>query len=66
MIKISRRLTAYEKEKLLEEQNKQRKKYGLQPLKTLRIENLIYLPTDKTNEDKEEHPTKNTDGGMYQ
>ena len=65
MIKTSSRLTAYDKQKLLEEQNKQRKKYGLPPLKTLKLENLIYLPTDKTKENKEKD-TSQKNRGMYQ
>ena len=65
MIKTSRRLTAYDKQKLLEEQNKQRKKYGLRPLKTLKLENLIYLPPDKTKKTTEKDTSQKT-GGMYQ
>jgi len=65
MIKTSRRLTAYDKQKLLEEQNKLRKKYGLRPLKTLNLENLIYLQPDKTT-NKTREDTSQKHGGMYQ
>ena len=61
MIKISRKLKAYEKEELLNLQNQRRQKYGLPPLKTIKIENLIHIPTEKT---KAIPP--NQEGGMYQ
>ncbi|MFO7677528.1 MAG: hypothetical protein R6V50_04000 [Thermoplasmatota archaeon] len=66
MIRMKRRITNHDKEKLLELQNKRRQKYGLRPRKTLCIEDLINLPTDKQDKTKEDIPPKKTDGGMYQ
>jgi len=49
MAGISKKLTTFEKDVLLKIQNDQRKKYGLRPLKNLRIETLINLTSDKND-----------------
>jgi hypothetical protein len=51
------------KDKLLEHQNKIRKKYGLQPLKRVRPETILYLLNDNDTDITE---TKKYDEVMYQ
>ncbi len=51
MAGISKKLTTFEKDVLLKIQNDQRKRYGLRPLKNLRIENIIHI-TNETNEEQ--------------
>ena len=65
MIKISRKLTETEKELLLQLQNQRRSTYGLKPLKTLDLKNLINL--QEINNTKTSTINHNDDdGGMYQ
>jgi len=45
MVQISRNLKKFDPEKLLQEQNEIRKKYGLRPTKRLQID-FLYLITD--------------------
>jgi hypothetical protein len=65
MVRKARNIRRYDEEKLLEHQNIQRQRYGLKPLKTLQIENLIYLQTDKKEDTALRTYHQNT-GGMYQ
>ena len=63
MVQVSKKFKTLDKEKLLEEQNKQRKKYGLKPLKRLQadwvaIKNL-YQQDD--TEPIEESPEQESD-----
>ena len=64
MIQVSKKFKTLDKEKLLKEQNKQRKKYGLKPHKRLDAESVLYLLSD----DKEDtHQSPDYDSrGAYQ
>lgn len=54
------------KEKILELQNEQRKKYGLRPLKRLELETFLYFLNDDKLQRKPQYINPKYDGGMYQ
>ena len=69
MIQVSKKFKTLDKEKLLEEQNKQRKKYGLKPLKRLQadwvaIKNLYQQ--DDTGVTEESPEQESDDWRAYQ
>jgi hypothetical protein len=53
LTQISKKLKILDKKKLLEEQNKQRKKYGLQPHKRLDADYLYHKKITKPQTKKE-------------
>ena len=65
MVQVSKKFKTLDKEKLLEEQNKLRKKYGLRPLKRLSQEMVLYCLDDERTQKRGESITPK-DGGMYQ
>ncbi len=65
MVQVSKKFKTLDKEKLLVEQNKIRKKYGLRPLKRLSQEMVLYCLDDERTQKRGECITSN-DGGMYQ
>lgn len=65
MIQISKKTKVVDKEKLLEEQNKIRKYYGLQPLKRIQQETILYCLGDDRQQKREKHISLKN-GGMYQ
>ena len=65
MVQVSKKFKTLDKEKLLEEQNKLRKKYGLRPLKRLSQEMVLYCLDDERTQKRGECITPK-DGGMYQ
>ena len=67
MIQVSKRFKTLDKEKLLEEQNKLRKKYGLKAHKRLDAESVLYLLSDDEKEQKDTHQSPYNDNrGAYQ
>ncbi len=65
MVQASKKFKILDKEKLLEKQNKLRKKYGLRPLKRLSQEIVLYCLDDERTQERGECITPK-DGGMYQ
>ena len=65
MVQVSKRFKILDKEKLLEEQNKLRSKYGLKAHKRLDAESVLYLLSDDEKEQTNDSPDYN-DRGAYQ
>lgn len=63
-IQISKNFEVLDKVNALKRQNEIRKKYGLQPLKRLQLETILYLLNDDTVQKKPQYINPN--GGMYQ
>jgi len=64
-IQYSKKLSKKQKEKLLNQQNRIRKKYGLRPLKRIHIETFLSIDDNYRSAPKRKYiPNKN--GGMYQ